>query len=56
MDNPEYIDRYFKTQPLPEEARLFGEKMESDPVFAGEVAFYLSVFQAPTEQAKEIRE
>ncbi len=53
MDNREYIDRFFKSQPMPEEARLFGEKMESDPVFAGEVAFYLSVFQASREQAEE---
>jgi tetratricopeptide (TPR) repeat protein len=52
MDNLDYIDRYFKSELPPEGVKLFGEKIESDPAFAEEVAFYLSASQASREQVE----
>jgi hypothetical protein len=43
MDNSELIEDYFSGSPDPEEVRRFEGRIESDPVFAEEVAFYLSV-------------
>jgi hypothetical protein len=42
MNSLEYIDDYFKGAMPPEETRTFEQKIESDPAFAEEVAFYLS--------------
>lgn len=52
MDNLDYIDRYFKNELAPEGARQFGDKIESDPAFAEEVAFYLSALEASGEDAE----
>lgn len=52
-DNLDYIDSYFKGDRLPEETRQFGERVISDPVFAEDVAFYLSAMQVAKEQAAE---
>jgi tetratricopeptide (TPR) repeat protein len=56
MENPgyEYIDSYFKGVFTPEETSRFEKKIEEDPAFAAEVAFYLSALQvARDEQALE---
>lgn len=53
MDNLDYIDGYFKSKLTPEESRRFGEKIESDPAFAEEVAFFLSALQVSGEGVKE---
>ncbi len=52
MDNLEYIDSYFKNELAPEGARQFGNKIESDPAFAEEVAFYLAALESSGEDAE----
>lgn len=52
MDNLDYIDRYFKNELAPEGARQFGDKIESDPAFAEEVAFYLTTLEVAGEDAE----
>ncbi len=52
MDNLDYIDRYFKNELAPEGARQFGDKIESDPAFAEEVAFYLTALEVSGEDAE----
>ena len=42
MDNLDYIESYFKKELVTGDAREFEERIESDPAFAEEVAFYLS--------------
>ena len=42
MDNLDYIESYFTNVLAPDQAREFEKRIESDPVFAEEVAFYLS--------------
>ena len=42
MDSLEYIDSYFGGENSPEEASRFDKRIQEDPVFAEEVAFYLS--------------
>jgi tetratricopeptide (TPR) repeat protein len=41
MDSLEYIDDFFKGNFASEEAKLFEERIQQDPVFAQEVAFYI---------------
>ncbi len=52
MDNLDYIDSYFKNELPPEGARQFGNKIESDPAFAEEVAFYLTALESSGENAE----
>jgi tetratricopeptide (TPR) repeat protein len=49
----EYIDQYFQGTPLPEETSEFERRITEDPVFAEEVAFYLSARRILKEQAAE---
>ena len=42
MDSLEYIDDYFEREPSPEEARQFEKRIQEDPAFASDVAYYLS--------------
>jgi len=53
MDNLDYIESYFSNEPDPEQAREFGNRIESDPGFAEEVAFYLSVLHVSREKSQE---
>ena len=54
MDNLEYIDTYFKGELSPEIKKDFEQRIVTDPVFAEEVAFYLSSKQvAATEMRNE---
>ena len=46
IESLEYIDNYFKGKFLPEEKKLFEQRIAEDPAFAEEVAFYLSAQQA----------
>lgn len=45
-DNLEYIDQYFKKELSPEESGQLEQRIEDDPAFAEEVAFYLSTKEA----------
>src|SRR5688500_12466616 len=51
MQNLEYIDRFFKDELSPEEVRQFEERIQTDPEFAEEVAFYVSAMNVAKEQA-----
>jgi tetratricopeptide (TPR) repeat protein len=51
MDNSEYIENYFSGKPVPEEVQLFEKRIETDPDFAEEVAFYLSAHAVAREIA-----
>lgn len=51
MNSLEYIDDYFKSPPAPGAAKEFEQKIESDPLFAEEVAFYLAAAGALKQQA-----
>jgi hypothetical protein len=53
MDSLEYIDGYFNKDPSAEEARLFEKKIQDDPIFAEEVAFYLSAYSVLREEQAE---
>jgi tetratricopeptide (TPR) repeat protein len=55
MDSLGYIDNYFKGECSPEEARLFDRRVQEDPAFAEEVAFYVSALAAGREQVAEER-
>ena len=50
MDSLEYIDGYFSGEFPPEETRQFEKRIEEDPVFAREVAYYLSVYVVSREE------
>jgi tetratricopeptide (TPR) repeat protein len=50
-----YIDDYFSGILSKEEKQLFEEKIQSDPVFADEVAFYLSSMAVSREDADEVK-
>lgn len=52
MDNSEYIDSYFTNSLEPDQAGEFEKRIESDPVFAEEVAFYLSVLKVSRETSQ----
>ena len=53
MENMEYIDSYFKGELPSGETGEFEKKIVEDPVFAEEVAFYLSALQAAREESTE---
>lgn len=53
MSDLTYIDRYFKKELTQEEITEFERKINEDPVFAEELAFYCSVMEAITDQATE---
>ena len=53
MDTIAYIDDYFTSDPSMEKRQEFENKITSDPVFAEEVAFYLSAKQLSSEIAIE---
>jgi tetratricopeptide (TPR) repeat protein len=55
MNNLEYIEDYFKGQPTPDETKSFEERIQNDPSFAEEVAFYLSGQQVAAEMANDER-
>lgn len=42
MDNLDYIENYFSNQPDPARIIEFEQRIQADPAFAEEVAFYLS--------------
>jgi tetratricopeptide (TPR) repeat protein len=46
VDNYGYIDDFFKSTPSPEQIKEFEHRIESEPAFAEDVAFYLSAMQA----------
>lgn len=52
MDNAAYIEDYFAGTPHPEGIRIFEERVQTDPAFAEEVAFYLSVHTLAGEIAQ----
>jgi tetratricopeptide (TPR) repeat protein len=52
MQNLDYIEDYFTKTPSADEAGLFEKRIESDPVFAEEVAYYLSVLQVSREESR----
>jgi len=52
MDNWVYIESYFSNGPDAERAREFEEKIVSDPVFAEDEAFYLSVLKVFRENSQ----
>ncbi len=52
MDNLDYIESYFAKQLTPERAREFEIKIEQDPSFAEEVAFYLSALHISKEVSR----
>lgn len=56
MDNLEYIEAYFNEEFTPEKKREFEQRITADPVFAEEIAFYLSSKQAIATVAMEQRE
>ena len=49
MDNLDYIENYFINTPGTDLTREFEERIKSDPGFAEEVAFYLSVHSLARE-------
>lgn len=51
MDNTDYIESYFTNELLPDQAGEFEKRIESDPDFAEEVAFYLSALTVTREVA-----
>ena len=52
MDNLDYIESYFASEPDIARTREFEKRIESDPGFAEEVAFYLSVFKVARESSQ----
>lgn len=53
MSDLAYIDKYFKKELTQEEIVEFERKINDDPRFAEEVAFYYSAMQAINDQATE---
>ncbi len=52
-----YIDSYFNKELSPEECRIFDQRIEQDPAFAEEVAFYLNTLDSiKTEVAAQKKE
>ena len=49
MENSELIEDYFTSDPGPDQVRAFENRIASDPAFAKEVAFYLSVHTVARE-------
>ena len=56
MDNLEYIEAYFNEELTPEKKREFEQRIIADPVFAEEIAFYVSSKQAIAAVADQQRE
>jgi tetratricopeptide (TPR) repeat protein len=54
MESLDYIDSYFKGELTPEEVRQFELRIEQDPVFAHDVAFYVSASGILKEQSDSI--
>jgi tetratricopeptide (TPR) repeat protein len=52
MDNLDYIESYFASEPDIARTREFEKRIESDPDFAEEVAFYLSVLKVSRESSQ----
>ena len=52
MDNTDYIESYFTNELVPDQAGEFEKRIESDPDFAEEVAFYLSALNVSREVAQ----
>jgi tetratricopeptide (TPR) repeat protein len=55
MDNLDYIESYFSNEPDSERAREFEKRIETDPGFAEDVAFYLSALSVSREKSQEER-
>ena len=55
MDSLEYIDAYFSGETPQEETRQFEQRIQDDPAFAEEVAFYLTAREASKEELVEER-
>lgn len=55
MESLEYIDAYFAGEFPPEEAGRFEKKIQEDPAFAGEVAYYLGVLSAARQVDRTAR-
>ena len=53
MDSLEYIDSYFGGGFSPEEAGRFEQRIQEDPAFAAEVAYYISARAALKEARSE---
>lgn len=53
MPDLSYIDKYFKKELTQEEITEFERKINDDPLFAEEVAFYYSAMQAINDQLAE---
>jgi len=53
MTDPEYIDSFFKKELPAEATRQFEQRIESDPAFAEDAAFYVSAMQTIKEQSTE---
>jgi tetratricopeptide (TPR) repeat protein len=51
MDNLDYIENYFTNKPGTELTREFEGRINSDPGFAEEVAFYLAAYEVSKESA-----
>jgi tetratricopeptide (TPR) repeat protein len=60
LDNLDYIESYFNEELTPEKKSEFEQRIIADPVFAEEIAFYLSSKQAiatvVSEQRKRFKE
>lgn len=56
MDNIKYIETYFNQELSPERKKAFEQRITTDPVFAEETAFYLSLKQAAANTIMEERE
>jgi len=56
LDNLEYIEAFFTEGLSAERKKEFEQRIASDPVFAEEVAFYLSLKQVASEERNEERE
>lgn len=56
MDNMEYIETYFNLELSPERKKEFEQRIITDPVFAEETAFYLSLKQEAANEMREERE
>ena len=56
MNNLEYIEAYFNKELVSEKKREFEQRIIADPVFAEEIAFYLSSKQAAATDMMEERE
>jgi hypothetical protein len=55
MDNLDYIENYFTSEPDAGQVREFEERIISDPSFAEEVAFYLSAMHTSREAYRIVK-